>query len=362
MIRVLIIDSNTKSGRIGGINTVIHNYYSAMDKNAFEYAFVYISDPPFKHRKLIKESGAKIFILERELKSLPRYFSSLKKIIIEGNYDIVYAHGSSRTIVLELLAAKLAGTKVRIAHSHSNNCTHKAAHNVLKPVFSKLYTHGFACSSLAGEWLFGKRHFTVIYNACDIYAFSFNEQIRIKLRAQYSLGNKTVIGHVGNFNPPKNHDFLVRAFYEYKKIDPDAVLFLIGDGMLKQSISDLAFSLGLSDSIIFAGQLDNVNEFYNIFDCFVLPSYSEGFGIVLVEAQANGLTVFATEGRIPKEVSVNSNFFFITLEEGPEIWAKKIESASFERCADATEHLVKAGFHIQAEAERLTNLLTSFVK
>ena len=356
-LKMLIIHNSNSRVGIDGISKVIYNYYSAMDKKDFIIDFVFIYAPYSELKDEIKKTGGSIFILERKIKNIYTYTKELKKIIKEGNYNIVYAHGNSRTLSIELYAAKSSGVKARIAHVHTNECKYKTLHYILKPFFNRLYTQGFACSGLAGKCLFGKRPFIVLNNSFDVNAFKFDGQLRKKYREEFNIGGKTVIGHVGFLDYGKNHKFLIKTFAEYNKINPDAILFLIGIGSLQQTIYDMVASLKLQDSVIFAGQKANVNELLNIFDCFVFPSLAEGFGIAMMEAQANGLTVIASENRIPKEVSVNNNFFFLPLEEGERKWAEKIAAVSFKRCPEAVDNLTKAGFHIKTEAGKLEELL-----
>ena len=74
--------------------------------------------------------------------SVPTYYrrvKELKKIYRDNNYDIVHIHGNSRTVVLDLLAAKIGGS-IGMVHSHSTSCNHILIHRLAKPVFKLLDT------------------------------------------------------------------------------------------------------------------------------------------------------------------------------------------------------------------------------
>ena len=81
--------------------------------------------------------------------------------------------------------------------------------------------------------------------------------------------------------------------------------------------------LGLSDSVIFLGSRNDVNNLYSAMDCLILPSRFEGLGIVLIEAQAAGLYCYVSDV-IPKEVEITNLVKFISLNESPLTWANEV--------------------------------------
>lgn len=357
-MRILIINNNSKSkGSIDGISKSIYNFYSKIDKKEFDIDFVFACEPYDDLWDLMKKSGSNLFILKRTERRVFSYIKELQNIIKKRDYQIVYAHGNSSTLVFELFAAKSAGVKVRIAHGHSSGSKYKILHFALMPFFQRLYTHSFACSEMAGRWLFGNKPFHIVNNAINISAFMYDEQLKKDKIEKYCLAGKTVVGHVGNFYEAKNHEFLIRTFAEYRKINANAVLFLVGEGSLRQSMHDLTVSLNIEDAVVFAGARNDVHELLNMFDCFVFPSLHEGLAIALVEAQANGLTIIASKNRIPKDVAINSNFYFYPLEEREKNWAEKMASVSFERCLDVKGNLIEAGFCDETEVCRVVQRL-----
>ena len=103
------------------------------------------------------------------------------------------------------------------------------------------------------------------------------------------LENKHIVGHVGRFMSQKNHTFLLDVFAEVSKRDSLAHLVLLGDGELMDAMKEKASNLGIKDRVTFVGNVGNANEWYQAFDCFVLPSVWEGLPVVGVEAQAADL-------------------------------------------------------------------------
>ena len=275
--------------------------------------------------------------------------------------------------VLTLKAAKKAGIKVRIAHSHSTSNYREFMKTIIKNIlrpFSKVYaTDYFACSEKAGRWLFGNKTFnegkvTIIPNAIDIEKFKFDEIKRKEIRKNYNINdNDFVIGHVGRFVKQKNHKFLIKLFYEVKKERPYSKLLLIGDGPLRSKIETMVNKLNLQDSVIFCGVQEHTEWYYNAMDCFVLPSLYEGLPVVGVEAQANGLPCFFSKN-MTREVMILQNAQFFCLKQKKVL--KKIITHNCDKYRllcnkDTSKEMDEKGFNINYEANKLENKYSKLI-
>ncbi|MBI4874084.1 MAG: glycosyltransferase family 4 protein [Acidobacteria bacterium] len=120
------------------------------------------------------------------------------------------------------------------------------------------------------------------------------EAARSEFRASLGLDeNARLVLHVGRFLPQKNHAGLLRIFAEIRRFVPDARLLLVGDGPLRLSMEALAAREGLTPFVRFLGVRDDVPAFMACSDVFLFPSRYEGFGLVILEANAAGLPVVA---------------------------------------------------------------------
>ena len=99
---------------------------------------------------------------------------------------------------------------------------------------------------------------------------------------------------------------------------PPLIISAIGKGEEKRALEEKAQRLNISSHVIFLGMKKNIKAWYSAFDVFVFPSHFEGLGIVLLEAQANGVPILATKGTIPTDVKVNDNLEFISLSDSPD--------------------------------------------
>lgn len=108
--------------------------------------------------------------------------------------------------------------------------------------------------------------------------------------------------------PVKNLDTLIKMFAELVKERKDKrlELWIVGDGPERVKLEDLVKKLGILEYVVFWGFQENVLPFLEQADAFVLPSFSEGFSISLVEAMLCGLPCIVTNQGGPCEI-VNSS-------------------------------------------------------
>ena len=306
----------------GGVESVIMNYYRHLDHSKVQFDFICDEDSTRIPYDEIKKLGGRVFLVPK-YQNFPKYLKALEKLFKENKYRIVHANINTLS-VFPLYAAKKVGVPVRISHSHSTSNPKEWSRNLIKNIlrpFSKRYaTDYFACSEIAGRYLFGNKAFDqgevkIIHNAIDVDKFKFDEAARKKLRQEFGIKDSTVvIGHVGRFVQQKNHTFLVDVFKEYHKKNPDSKLLLVGSGPLEDEIKKKVERLDLEDSVLFLGQRDDINKLYSVMDVFCLPSLYEGLPVVGIEAQATGLpTIFSN--RISKEVIVSSYAKIVSIQD-----------------------------------------------
>lgn len=318
----------------GGVESVIMNYYRHLDHSKVQFDFICDEDSTRIPYDEIKKLGGRVFLVPK-YQNLPKYLKALEKLFKENQYRIVHSNINTLS-VFPLYAAKKAGVPIRISHSHSTSNPKEWKRNLIKNIlrpFSKRYaTDYFACSELAGRYLFGNKSFDqgkvkIIHNAIDIDKFKFDEVARKKLRKEFGIKDSTiVVGHVGRFVQQKNHTFLVDVFKGYHKKNPDSKLLLVGSGPLEDEIKKKVERLDLKDSVLFLGQRDDINKLYSVMDVFCLPSLYEGLPVVGVEAQAAGLpTIFSN--RISKEVIVSSYAKIVSIQDTG-LYIEKINKAT----------------------------------
>lgn len=355
-MRVLAI--NTVPTEKNGITNVIFNLYGAMDKRNIIVDYVSINKPDALYQEKVNSFGGSIFVIPRSMHRPFLYFLELCKVIGHGKYDIVHAHGNSATLAIEMLAAKVSGCQIRIAHSHNTTCKLKIVNKLLMPIFQHCCTHRLACGTAAGKWLFGKCDFKVVYNGVDTARFIYSKEKRSMIRDDMKISDsEIIIGHVGTFNEAKNQMFLLDILYEISQYNKEFCLLLIGDGALRRSVEERVLQLGLNNKVFFVGTTDLVQDYLSACDLIVMPSLYEGLPLALIEEQTNGLYCFVSDS-ITREVDKTGNLAFISLDMGAAYWAEKICNMQItelrEERSDLAIKKVKAcGYDIEENAMEL---------
>lgn len=347
----------------GGVESVVMNYYRHIDRTKIQFDFLCDEDSTNIPYEEIEQLGGRVILIPPYQKVF-KYQKELIRIFKENNYKIVHSHINTLS-VFPLRAAKKAGVKVRIAHSHSTTNKKEWKKNLLKQVlrtFSKVYaTDYMCCSELAGRWLFGDKAYDsvkvyLLNNAIDLDKFKYNESLRKEKRKELGIGEDTlVIGHIGRFVAQKNHTFLIDIFNEVHKKNSNSLLLLVGQGPLKEEIKNKVKELKLDDSVRFLGQRNDANELYQAFDVFCLPSLYEGLPVVGVEAQASGLLCILS-GAMTKETKVLESTKFNSLENNSLNWAELILNSveSYKR-SNTFEKMTESKFNIDVEVKNLEN-------
>lgn len=352
----------TNDLNINGISTVIMNYCRNINLNMFEITIIAGAPVDNSYESECTALGIRIIMLPARKTSSMKYYLALKRTLSQNRFDIIHVHGNSATITVELLFAWLKGIKVRIAHSHNSTCTNIRVHKYLLPIFNKLYTHGFACSTIAGNWLFGDKKFYVIPNGFITERFKFDANARNKIRGELGVDEKFLIGHIGRFNDQKNQPFLLKIFEEVAKKDSDAWLILVGNGPDFEKVSMMIQQHPYKDRIIKYGETSETEKVYAAMDVFVFPSKYEGLGIVLLEAQINGLPCVSSDV-IPNEAILGEGVTTLALSEGVKYWADIV--ASKKGCRNNQfyeENLVRIKeFNIRTNAQKINNLYKDFL-
>ncbi|WP_170867296.1 glycosyltransferase family 4 protein [Pseudomonas sp. NFACC08-1] len=132
---------------------------------------------------------------------------------------------------------------------------------------------------------------------------------------------------VGRLEEQKGFDILIKAFKRVSTIYPDACLEIYGDGSQRDILLRLILEFDLEGAVTLKGATKNISEAYASADFFVLSSRFEGFGLVIVEAQAHGLPVVSFDcPRGPSEIIFNEvNGFLVENGSCKKLAEKMIE-------------------------------------
>lgn len=353
----------------GGAETFIMNLYRQIDKSEVQFDFVVHTSSDMYYQDEIYALGGKIYRAPRFTGINYRAYKAWWRAFFSKHpeYQVVHGHiGSSASIYLGI--ARKFG-RYTIAHSHA---THRRGISLERLEFA-LLTHStrhianyfMACSRQAGIDRYGQRvvnsnHFKVIKNGIDSRRYAFNSHIRQEVRAAQQITDDVlVIGHVGRFAPEKNHKKVLSVFKVFHQMYPNSVLWLFGTGPLEEKVKFEANDLGLHDAVYFKGLTSEVNRQMQAMDAFLFPSFYEGLGIALVEAQAAGLGCVVSN-TIQDEADIKAQLIEkLDLNASDNTWSQALERAVCIPRKDTSHAVIAAGFDIATVARDLKDFYCS---
>ena len=334
----------------GGFENFIMNIYRKMDRSKLQFDFIVHKKKDNAYDEEIEALGGRLFYVTRKGKNPIKNFLEIRKVIRENHLSIVCRHSDSAFTVVDLLAARMGGAKKVIMHSHSTTTGRIGIHKFFRTWMGLVPTHRFACSKAAGSWMFGKRDYTFVPNAIDTCGYLYQPKLREEMRVQWQAENKNVYGHVGNFVYAKNHIFLLEVFKKITLKDENAILFLVGDGELREEIEEKIRRLELRDKVILTGRRKDVVSFLQMFDLLLFPSVYEGLPVSLVEAQCSGLHCLMSDS-ITEEILLTDCIRQMSLKESSERWAdtaqRLLEEGKQTERYSRQEEIIAAGYGIE---------------
>lgn len=304
-----------------------------------------------------------------------KYIKEFKRINKElGTPDVIHIHMNSKSGII-CLAAKLAGIKKIIVHSHgmlkSDFSSFKSILSTIELIAQRLFINLFAtdywaCSEPAFESLFykfnlKKRNKELINNSIDVNKFlSVSDSKSLELKNSYTNGGM-IIGVVGRIVEGKNLLFVIEILKQLNDLNLDFICVIVGrvdDTRYMSLVEAKIDKYQLQNKIKFTGLSDDIPLIMSTFDVFLSPSKKEAFGMVAAEAQASGVHCFLSTN-FPKSIDMGLNL--VTFIDGydAEEWAGKIIDTRVKHNICRNEILTKFiqfGFDINGNMAKIESL------
>lgn len=357
---------------IGGVQNMLMKMYRIVDREQIQFDFlVYDRNEQVYAKEIEKLGGRVIYVRAPQLLKPFTFILDVKKVIKKnGPYDIVHAH-TLHNEGLVLLASKVAKVSKRIAHSRAslaNNNTsliRKVYFLLMRFLILTTATDFLACSKQAGNYLFGNyfvktNKVNIINNGIEIepYRELLYKDDSLNIRETLNINkNDIVIGHVGRFSDEKNQAFLIPLMNELSLRKVDFKVIFVGDGPNRKNVEKLVNKEALEHHAIFTGFRSDIPQLMRMFDVFILPSIFEGFGTVMVEAQAAGTPCIAAD-TVPIDTDTGLGIVqYKSLNEPIENWSDTIlELANFKKIP--IEYSIK---HIEANGYEMKTIINRYL-
>lgn len=288
------------------------NLVTGLDKKKFSQVICYLSGDVVNQNSLEKQ-GYKVISLAFSKRHLKKFRASVVRqvanVIKEHEIEIVHCQRHKST-VYGTLAALLSGRKVRVFTTvHGRNRTRtlgrKITNTVLFRKMSRIISVSMAVRDdiLETNWRLSPNKVVNVYNGIDATAYC--NDVLTKDEARNRLGLPLVAGFVfgtvGRLTEVKGHEILLKSFAKVFRTIPNSCLVIVGEGRLEQELRALAKALNINNQVFFLGFREDIPNVLRAYDCFVLPSLSEGHPLSLLEAMAACVPVIASNvGGIPE--------------------------------------------------------------
>ena len=305
--------------------TIINPTDSFYEVNGIKYKYASFS------RNLGDVFNSRVLKKNNQIKDSKEVAEDLFDKIKDNEFDIIHAHGMYKPpagLIAKLLSQKLSVPYVVTCHGSDINLLMPLAKELYVDVLenaSKVIFVSNALLNKAKSFGYAGENSVVIPNGIDPKIFKPLDKEKIKRE----LGlNKKVVGYVGNLKYVKRADKFSEIF-ENIALKQEVEFLVVGDGELRENVEKECRQKSLKVKFVGRVPNDEVPYYMNAMDVMILPSRNEGFGAVIIEAQACGVPVVgSSNGGIPDAIGNGG----IAVEEGED----------FEkRFADAVVELLK---------------------
>ncbi|MGX1902553.1 glycosyltransferase family 4 protein [Thermolongibacillus altinsuensis] len=316
MRKVMIIVPSMK--KVAPI-TVVFNICKYIDKSSIQL-FIYSLDKSTDNNTYYEEFKKYCKVITSTGRIYKDIFNILQ-ICKKNNIDILHANGFRPNIIVNLvkkIAAVLKKNILTVSTIHSiENEDFILSRGKLKGTIgykTNLYLYKnidkiVAISNATKNYLLNTikhKNIEVVYNGIDIELFS-------KKNKKNSEGVNFNIGAAAKLIPIKRINHLIEAInilVNENKVQ-NIKVHIAGDGPMIKDLVKMAEDYNVKKYIEFYGHVDNMAYFYNNIDCLVIPSMSEGFPLVSIEAQAMGIPVVASNVKGLNETIEDSKTGFL---------------------------------------------------
>ena len=269
-------------------------------------------------------------IIKPDNKSLRSFMKLLKNYLNSNSVDVIHSHIWDLS-GLFLYVARKKGVSIRVCHSHNTSkapgrygrikefIRDKVLWNILRFMIQTNANRFVACSEEAAKWLYTDKIIDMGKHSIIKYGIDFST-----FSPGSNNSSEIEILFAGRFIYQKNPLFAIRVFSEYHKLNPKSHLTMIGKGTMEREIKELIMDLGLQTFVTLIPESSEMQVYYRKSNIFLFPSYYEGFGIVLIEAQACGLKCL-TSDNVPASTQCGL-VKYLSLELGYKEWACELDS------------------------------------
>lgn len=310
-----------KMGKIAGSENYLLEIVPSLKKNGIDVEFLCIYNKgnedlfsPFIAK--LERNKVKVHLIP--VKNFPTFktLQQIYRLIKNGKYDLIHTHLIHADFFLAMVKfffnrrLILVSTKHGYEESYNNDFG-------FAPQYKKNNTYFFICK-LSERFINrsyaisnGLKNFFVqtgIASATKMdmihYGFNFSDAVLDPEKEKYRFGSPQLV-IVGRLVKFKGHRFLLNSLNKIIEAYPNLKLVIVGSGNLEEALKKKVYDLSLENYVVFTGHQPNIHDYMSNSDLVIIPSVSEGFGVVFLEALNNKKPVVAFNVPAANEIIEN---------------------------------------------------------
>ncbi len=295
-----------------------------------------------------------VVAIEENKRHLWEMIAEMRSFFKKNSVHLIHCHGFKENF-LAGIAGKMSGKLVTTRTHHGRG--------VVRGSFPKVFVEKLNACFLTDKMIavshelktfltengFSSSKIKVIHNGIDCENLSVSKDRNVIREELLIPSDSFVIGTASRIELEKGYEYLLSAVKKLIDEGLPIVFVIVGTGNLKQKYQQMAKEMNISEFIIFVGFQENVCNYLNIFDVFVMMSLHEGLPLTLLEVMCMGKPVVCSAvGGIPE--IVESNFSGIL-----------VPSKDYEACAEACKKILNYNdFKVRIEENACNHIKTNF--
>ncbi len=264
-------------------------------------------------------------------------YKQLKKLVQEGNYDIVHTHTPNASVIVRLACRKLRKQGLKVFYTAHGFHFYSGAPLLNWLIYYPIEKICSRCTDMlivinredyerAKSKMHAKRTEIIPGVGVDLERFQNAEADRNAVRAELGISaDAKVLIYIAELNKNKNQTSLLDMMAELNKVRQDAELLLVGPGDMRSELEEKAKRLGIADKVIFTGFRKDIPQLLKASDVCVPSSIREGFGLNIIEAMACGVPVVAYDNRGHRTIIRNTENGYIVPNSDAVAMAERVD-------------------------------------
>lgn len=300
--------------------------------NAFNMVLFVFGEIDSKQKEIFESYSVNIIRSEIPFSTSLSYLNYFQNFLKDNQFDGIHCH-INLSSSLFIYAAYKQNVPIRISHAHSFVLKEEITFrtrliiSIQRLIIKRYSTNLLAPTAAAGEYMFGsffKNHGNILPNTIDINLLKNINLNEIKeIKNKYDLNDHIVLGCVGRFDKNKNQTQLIQCFnFLHKKNGLYKLLFIGNDAGTLHECESLIRQYKLTEVIDIIKNVNNIQDYYQVMDVLIIPSLSEGFSLIGLEAQVTNTKVLANS-KIPNDIDLNLGLLkFVDITDFEKVYSK----------------------------------------